>query len=211
MSSFPYPDWLRPVCSHPIPLPHLMTEDIPTADVYLRNINPAAPLSPCHRQGSSLTTAGPGTMEMAPRDERDAQDHQQPLMCRESSKRLSQPCLSPQPFPTVTSPASRSDTSRWHTTDAPGIGSTRATVEAATPWPLFSWHRAAPWPPISSDASLKTGGTWGQAALLPGQMGMSMTMQLANSVLPVSFHPVSCHSIWMAQGCQTFRRNINKK
>lgn len=179
MSSFPYPDWLRPVCSHPILLPHLMTEDIPTASVYLRNINWEAPLSPCHR--SFLSTTGPETLEMAVRDpemrERDARDYQQPLMCTESSKRLSQPWLSSQPFPTVTSPAPSSDTSPRHTIDAPGIGSTRSIAEAATPWLLFSWHRAAPWPPISSDASLKTGGIWGQATL---SLGLQATLTWAD-------------------------------
>lgn len=88
MSSFPYPNWLRPVCSHPFPSPHFTPEEgshsryLCVSWLEKGKTHPAVPLSPCHRQPSSLAPAGPCSweaMEMGTRGTamclRDRQDH----------------------------------------------------------------------------------------------------------------------------------------
>lgn len=89
MSSLPYPNWLRPVCSHPFPSPHFVPEEgshsqCLRASCGKGNTHPAAPLSPCHRWASSLAQAGlcsPGATEMGTRSiavcVRGRQDHHQ--------------------------------------------------------------------------------------------------------------------------------------
>lgn len=76
-----------------------------------------------------------------------------------------------------------------------GLAPARAAAEAAAPWPASSWRGAAPRVSINTDASLKPACKHSQAALLPGLVGMPMTMWLTNSGSPIAFHSVSCCSI----------------
>lgn len=178
MSSFPYPNWLRPVCSHPFPSPHFFPKEGSHSRCLCaswvengEHAFPAASLSPCH--GSSSTEPGKPARSLWL------------FTPKERSKRFCNPSLFSQLFPNLTffkpqcllwAPSTpHVDQSQLRTSWVwLGLAPARVTAEAGVPWSASSWWGAA-WVFRNTDASWKTVYKHRQNALLPELVGMHMT------------------------------------
>lgn len=156
MSSFPCPNRLRPVCSHPIPSPHLMPEEGSHSQCLCGKHSPSSPTFPSSwtsvlydpRRTMQSRDSGGSTW-----DEKCAREASRTTTTFSHGRKapkdpLSPGCpLSPFPLSLFSIPKVWCEPPAHHTCTRKGtmrnqiwlgLAAARVTAKAATPWPAFS-------------------------------------------------------------------------